>query len=280
MSNKKKALGRGLNNFLKDSKKVEELLQKEGENLKEIPIDEIIPNPNQPRRHFAKETLEELSKSIEEYGILQPLVLRKIDEGYEIIAGERRYRGAKLAGLSTVPGIIMEIDEEESHKVALIENIQREDLDPVEEAMGYQALMKNYNLTQEGLSKVLGKSRSYISNTIRLLKLHPKVLEFLQEGKLSISHGKLLLQLKDQEKQYKKALEIIREGSTIKETTRKLPRKDKKDIFFVDLENRFEQALGTKVYVKHRGKKKKIEIEYYSDEDLERIMEILGVDYE
>lgn len=284
MSTKKRGLGRGLGNFIKDSDRVEELLQPEGgELLKEIPLEEVFPNPNQPRRSFSEEAIGELAASIEEFGILQPLVLRKLEKGYEIVAGERRYRAAKKAGLSTVPGIVKEFSEEDADKVALIENVQREDLDPVEEATAYAEVMKKYDLTQEALGKILGKSRPYIANTVRLLKLDERVLDLLRRGELTVSHGKLLLSLKDKDEQYKKALEIIKEGSTIVETEVIIPRvkgKKPKDIYIADLEERIGSVLGTKVTVAGRGKKRKIEIEYYSDEDLERILEIMGVDYE
>ncbi|EGY80564.1 ParB/RepB/Spo0J family partition protein [Peptoniphilus indolicus] len=281
---KKGGLGRGLNNFLKDTDEVAKILNEESKTgVTKIPISKIKPNEKQARKLFNEEKLKELAESIEEFGIIQPLILKENGEEYQIIAGERRYRAAKLAGLEEVPAIIKNITEEEADKISLIENVQRVDLNPIEEALGYKSVMKEYNITQEELSDAIGKSRQYIGNTVRLLKLEPRVIEFLQKGLLSPSHGKLLLTIKDPKQQYREAKRIVKLGNTVKETTLLFsrPPEKTKNIFLDDARRSLEDALGTKVEFKGKGKNKKIVIEYYSEEDLERICEkILGSEEE
>ncbi|MGO1580490.1 MAG: ParB/RepB/Spo0J family partition protein [Peptoniphilaceae bacterium] len=279
---KKTGLGRGINNFIKDTDAVDKLLNNGfNKELQIIKIEEIKVNENQARKDFNQEALEELSESIREYGIIQPIVLRKISDGYTIIAGERRFRAAKMANLKEIPAIVKDITEEEADKISLIENIQRVDLNPIEEALGYKSILSSYKMTQEELANALGKSRQYIGNTIRLLKLDPRVIEFMKEGLLSTSHGKLLLSIKDFEQQYKEAQRIIKSGNTVKESRDLLGKKNKKedvkDIFLDKAQRDLSKALGTKVSFKARGKKKNIVIEYYNEEDLIRIYEtILG----
>lgn len=281
---KKGGLGRGLNNFLKDTDEVAKILNEESKTgVTKIPISKIKPNEKQARKLFNEEKLKELAESIAEFGIIQPLILKENGEKYQIIAGERRYRAAKLAGLEEVPAIIKNITEEEADKISLIENVQRVDLNPIEEALGYKSVMKEYNITQEELSDAIGKSRQYIGNTVRLLKLEPRVIEFLQKGLLSPSHGKLLLTIKDPKQQYREAKRIVKLGNTVKETTLLFsrPPEKTKNIFLDDARRSLEDALGTKVEFKGKGKNKKIVIEYYSEEDLERICEkILGSEEE
>lgn len=278
---KKKGLGRGITNFIKDSEKVEEILNdKSQDELQSILIEKIKPNEEQARKSFDKDAIKELSESIKEYGILQPLVLKKQEDNYLIIAGERRFRAAKEAGLKEVPALIKDVSKEDVDKISLIENIQRIDLNPVEEAFGYKSVMKEYSLTQEDLSKAIGKSRQYIGNTIRILKLDERVVKLLQEGSLTMSHAKLLLSIKDEELQYAEALRIIKSGSSVKETEDRLnSKKDKKeakkDIFLEDVKRNLSNTLGTKVNFKGRGKVRKIEIEYYSEEDLSRICDMI-----
>ena len=207
---KKKSLGRGIGNFLSSSDKIREVIEEEKSKLLEVEISEIIPNEDQPRKNFNEEELRDLASSIERYGIIQPLLLKKIDDKYEIIAGERRFRAAGLAGLEKVPAIVKDISDDESNRIAIIENIQRKDLNPVEEAMSYRHLLDSQNLTQKELADEIGKSRQYIGNTIRLLNLDPRVLKLLEEEKISTSHGKKLLAIKDKEKQYKEANRIIK----------------------------------------------------------------------
>ena len=278
---KKKGLGRGITNFIEDSEKVEEILRdSKKEDLLNISLDKITPNKEQARKFFDEKKLLELSESIKEYGILQPLVLRKDGDSFLIIAGERRYRAAKKAGLKEVPALIKEVSKEDADKISLIENIQRQDLNPIEEAIGYKSVMKEYDLTQEELSQAVGKSRQYIGNAIRILKLDERVIKFLEEGSLTTSHAKILLSIKDKEKQYIEALRIIESGSSVKDTEDRLNKKrDKKekklDIFLEDVRRNLSDILGTKVEFKGNGKIKKIEIEYYSEEDLSRICETI-----
>lgn len=278
---KKKGLGRGITNFIEDSEKVEEILKdSKKEDLLNISLDKITPNKEQARKFFDEKKLLELSESIKEYGILQPLVLRKDGDSFLIIAGERRYRAAKKAGLKEVPALIKEVSKEDADKISLIENIQRQDLNPIEEAIGYKSVMKEYDLTQEELSQAVGKSRQYIGNTIRILKLDERVIKFLEEGSLTTSHAKIILSIKDKEKQYIEALRIIESGSSVKDTENRINKKrDKKekklDIFLEDARRNLSDILGTKVEFKGNGKIKKIEIEYYSEEDLSRICETI-----
>lgn len=274
---KKGGLGRGLNNFIKDTEATSKILNQETTELQNISIDLIEVNENQARKHFDEDALEELSKSIKEYGVIQPILLKNKGDKYIIIAGERRYRASKLAGLKEIPVIIKDLSEEEIAKISLIENVQRKDLNPIEEALGYKSVMASYDLTQEELAKALGKSRQYIGNTIRLLKLDERVIKLIQENKLTTSHAKLLLSIKDKDQQYKEAKRIIKKGNTVKETTvifeNKTPKKI--DIFREEVRKELSETLGTKVSLTGKGKSKKIIIEYYSDEDLSRICETI-----
>lgn len=278
---KKKSLGRGIANFIKDSEKVDSILNDTaGDELQKISMDLIFPNEAQARKVFDEEKIKELSDSIKEYGILQPLVLRKENGKYSIIAGERRFRAAHIAGLKEVPALVKEVSREDADKISLIENIQRIDLNPVEEARGYKSVMEEYSLNQEELAEAIGKSRQYIGNTVRILKLDERVLQLLETGKISMSHGKILLSIKDKNLQYKEAVRIVESGSTVKETEnivdkikdkKNNTKEKKKDIFLEDMRRNLSEVLETKVSFKGKGKIKKIEIEYYSEEDLSRI---------
>ncbi len=274
---KKKGLGRGINNFVKDAEIVKEILNSESTSVEEINIDELHPNKNQARKIFDKEELKSLSDSIKEHGIIQPLIVSRSLNGYKIIAGERRYRAAKIAGLNSVPVIIKDISEEESDKISLIENIQRVNLNPIEEARGYKDILDKYSITQIELAKALGKSRQYIGNTVRMLKLHPQVVSFLEEGKLSPSHGKLLLGIKNEQEQLKKALDIIKKGDSVATANKKIKSNNntRVDLYIESTKRNLEEHFGTKVEIKNTGKIRKIEIEYYTDEDLERITELI-----
>ncbi|MEQ3346456.1 ParB/RepB/Spo0J family partition protein [Peptoniphilus senegalensis] len=274
---KKNGLGRGIGNFLSSSDKIREVIEEESSKLMEVDISDIIPNEAQPRKSFDKDELYDLSQSIKKYGIIQPLLLKKKEDKYEIIAGERRYRAAKDAGLSKVPAIIKDVSDEISSRIAIIENIQRKDLNPVEEAMSYKHLLDSQDLTQKELADEIGKSRQYIGNTIRLLKLDPRVLKLLEEEKISTSHGKNLLSIKDGDKQYREAIKIIKNSIPVNDN-KKAPKREKKeveDIFMEDIRSEIERALGTKVSIKKRGKFGKIEIEYYGEEDLSRLVDFL-----
>ena len=273
------SMGRGLDSFFKDAQQVQTILENKEEAGKTLKVSQIKANPDQARKAFKEEDLKSLAQSIEDHGILQPLLVRKVKDHYQIIAGERRFRAAKLAGFKEVPVLIKDLSEEDAATVSLIENIQREDLNPIEEALAFQEMMKTYQLTQEDLAKALSKSRSSIANTLRLLKLEEEVQDYLREGKLSFSHGRLLLKIKDPKAQVKKAREIVAQGTSILETEKSLKKtKNKKkparkDPYLQDIEDRLSLSLGTKVEVMNRGKVKKIQIEYYSDEDLTRLLE-------
>lgn len=274
---KKNGLGRGIGNFLSSSEKIREVIDEDNSRLMEIDINEIVPNEDQPRKNFDKDELYDLSQSIEKYGIIQPLLLKRKNDKYEIIAGERRFRAAKEIGLSKVPAIVKDVSDDISSRIAIIENIQRKDLNPVEEAMSYKHLLDSQDLTQKELADELGKSRQYIGNTMRLLKLDPRVLKLLEEEKLSPSHGKNLLSIKDGDKQYKEAMKIIKNSLPVNDN-KKTPKRDKKeveDIFMEDVRSEIERTLGTRVCFKKKGKVGKIEIDYYGEEDLSRIVDFL-----
>ena len=275
---KKKGLGRGIGNFLNSSEKIREVIEEERSKLMEINTSDIVANEGQPRKNFVEEELKDLASSIEKYGIIQPLLLKKKEDKYEIIAGERRFRAAKLAGLERVPAIVKDITDEESSRIAIIENIQRKDLNPVEEAMSYRHLLDSQDLTQKELAEEIGKSRQYIGNTIRLLNLDPRVLKLLEEEEISVSHGKKLLSIKDGEKQYKEAIKIIKDSLPVnnnKKSVKKPRVQEKEDIFLEDMRSQVERSLGTKVNFKKRGRVGKIEIEYYGEEDLSRILDLI-----
>lgn len=274
---KKTGLGRGIGNFLSSSEKIREVIEEETSKLMEVDLADIVPNEDQPRKNFDKDELKDLSKSIEKYGVIQPLLLKKKDEKYEIIAGERRYRAAIEAGLTSVPAIVKDVSDEISSRIAIIENIQRKDLNPVEEAMSYKHLLDSQDLTQKELADEIGKSRQYIGNTIRLLKLDPRVLKLLEEEKISTSHGKNLLSIKDGDKQYKEAMKIIKHSLPVNDNSgnTRADKREVADIFMEGLRNEIEMTLGTKVSIKKRGKIGKIEIEYYGDEDLSRIADYI-----
>ncbi|TZE80754.1 ParB/RepB/Spo0J family partition protein [Calorimonas adulescens] len=255
----------------------------------EISIDEIIPNENQPRKDFDEEALASLTESVRQYGVLQPILVTPTDGGYRIVAGERRYRAAKAAGLEKIPAVVRTITEEEVMELALIENLQREDLNPIEEARAYRTLMEEYSLTQEEIAKIIGKSRPAIANSLRLLNLEPRVREFVEAGRLSAGHAKALLGVENPAKQYEVALKVMNEDLSVRETEKivsklveqnraksKKTREVKKDPIIKNIEDRLEKALGTKVQINTGKKGGKIYIEYYSNEELERIIEVIG----
>ncbi|CDZ75722.1 stage 0 sporulation protein J [Peptoniphilus sp. ING2-D1G] len=281
---KKITLGRGISNFIKDSNAVEKLLKEDASTVDTIKIKDIVVNESQARKHFDEDSLQELANSIKEFGIIQPLILRKKDDKYMIVAGERRFRAAKLVDLEEVPAIIKDISDENADKISLIENVQRKDLNPIEEAAGYKNVIDSYGITQEQLAKALGKSRQYIGNTMRLLRLDERVIEFMKRGLLSPSHGKILLAIKDKERQYSEAKRIVNLGNTVKETTYIIKNKRQRpesDIYIEKAKRDLSDVLGTKVMIKNTGKKKNIVIEYYNDEDLSRIYEkIIGSDFD
>ncbi len=277
MTRKKGGLNRGLGAFISDKNKVEEILKPSSTmEIQELKIEDVEPRDNQPRQAFDEETLKELAASILEHGVIQPIIVRKVEDKYEIIAGERRYRASKLAKKETIPAIIRDLDDYQGENLALIENIQREDLNPYDEATAYKDIIDKYQLTQEELSKAIGKSRPYISNTIRLLRLDERVLELLKTGQLSYSMGRELLSITDKDQQYKRALEIIENKISVKEVAKAKKKKRRAktpNIHLVQVEETFMDRLGTKVRINES--KKVISIDYYDNEDLQRIIEII-----
>ncbi|ASF41395.1 chromosome partitioning protein ParB [Halobacillus halophilus] len=262
----------------------QEMERKEEEQIQEIPVHECRPNPYQPRKHFTDEAIQELKESIEEHGILQPLIVRKSIKGFEIVVGERRFRAAKRANLETVPALVRVLTDEQMMELALLENLQREDLTPIEEAKAYQNLMNELSLTQELLSKRLGKSRSHIANLVRLLSLPVEVTRKINDGTLSMGHGRALLGLKNREQVIALASRIEKEALNVRQAERLIFENNKKDrtekkkpsakdIFIRDREESLRERLGTEVTI-HKGKQKgRIEIEFMDEEDLERILQ-------
>lgn len=251
-----------------------------------INIDEIKPNANQPRKTFDEGKLEELASSIEAHGLIQPLVVRKSNNGYEIVAGERRWRAARKIGLREIPAIVRELNDEENMLLAIIENMQREDLDPIEEAEGINQMIETYGLSQEQVSKSLGKSRPYISNQLRLLKLPTDIRKLVSEGKLSSGHVRALINVPDENKQISLAKQAVEQGLSVrqievlakesKDVTKKAKsKKPKKSADVKRVEEDLKNTLGTKVNLNQNGKKGKIEIEFYSKDELERLIEML-----
>lgn len=281
MSVKKRGLGKGLSALISDDVLFEEKSTKES--VIYVDINLFIPNENQPRQEFDQGALDDLANSIKTHGVIQPITVRKIDNKYEIIAGERRWRASKIAGLKEIPCIVKDVDEEISTQIALIENIQREDLNPIEEALAYKNLGENYNLTQEEIAKQVGKSRSYVANTMRLLNLHQEIIDYISKGELSPGHGKVLLGIKDKKDQLDTAKKIIKQSLNVRDTEALSTKNDKKkkvnkttkDPYIRDLEEDLMRVLGTKVNLILGKNKGKIEIEYYGEEDLERIIEVL-----
>ena len=282
---KSRGLGKGLNALIVEN--IEEVDQKEevGKNVNTLKTIEVEPNREQPRKIFDEDLLIELSDSIKEYGILQPLLVSKEDGYYKIIAGERRWRAAKKAGLKEVPVIIKEYNSKEVLEVSLIENLQREDLNPIEEAKAYQLLVKKYKLKQDDISKKISKSRSAIANAMRLLNLDERVQQMLIDDMITTGHARPLLAIENKEEQYKFALNIFDQQLSVRETEKYIKNqlaepKNKKvsknnlDPIYQNIEDRMKEIMGTKVQISRGKKKGKIEIEYYSNEDLERIIDL------
>lgn len=283
-----RGLGRGLNALLSDEALSVPTHGEEQETaVKIVDINEIEPNYEQPRKTFNEEDLHELSQSILEHGIIQPLIVKKKNNKYLIVAGERRYRAARIAKLDKVPIIVKDFSEQEVLEVALIENIQREDLNPMELALGYDLLMKQFNLNQEQVADKVGKSRSAVANIIRLLKLTPYVQEKLKDNELSYGHARALLALKDNNLQREVADLIISKNLSVREVEKYIqsllaskPKKEKQKAaynpFYREVQEDLQKLLGTKVSISKGNKKGKIEIEYYSEEELARIIQIMN----
>ncbi len=278
---KKTGLGKGLDALFSTSILEEEKVQ-DNDVLKNLKITEVEPNRDQPRKKFDQESLEELAESIKMYGVIQPIVVTKREGYYSIIAGERRWRASKIAGLTEIPAIIREDDERKNKEIALIENIQREDLNAYDKAVGIKSLMTDYDLTQEQTAKILGRSRSSIANAVRILNLPPEVLEFVKDGKLSEGHCKALMAVPDPKKQYEMAVRMIEKGESVRQAEKKAHLKKKSpgidqkyQVLYRDIEDSFQGFFGTKVKLDAGRRKGKIVIEYNSNEDLERILGLI-----
>ena len=280
---KKGGLGRGIEALFEDEPQIEEI-----EEVKQLDLSDIRPNPYQPRKRFDDKSLRELSDSIKENGVFQPIIVRKSVNGYEIIAGERRYRASKLAKKKTIPAIVRKFDESQMMEVAVLENLQREDLTPLEEAQAYEMLQKNLGLTQEEVSKRMGKSRPYIANYLRLLTLPSKTKRLLQHGDLSMGQARTLLGLKDKDKIDALAKRVAKEGMPVRkvealvsEMNAKKPQKKtvKKSAFIRASENQLSNKFGSSVNISETKKGKgHLSIDFASADELNRILDLLGVD--
>ena len=290
---KRKGLGQGINALFPEAS-LEDIENVEGEEKVElIPVDEIRSNPYQPRKHFEQEALEELAESIRQNGVLQPIIVRKSTaKGYELVAGERRHKASNMAGLARVPAIVRELDEEFMIKYAILENLQREDLSPLEEADAYQLMMNKLSLTQERVADALGKSRSHVANHLRLRSLPEEVKQLLNEQKLSMGQARTIRALSDDQDVLRLARKAVKENLTVRQLERivaefkkegngqkEFKTSKKKSPFVVEYENKLIDKFGTDVLIKERGKKGKIEIEYTSQSDLNRILiDVLNID--
>ncbi len=276
---KMSGLGKGLDALFGPAPEEEQM--QENDTLKNLKITEVEPNRDQPRKNFDQESLEELADSIKEYGLIQPIVVTKKDGYYGIVAGERRWRASKIAGLTEIPAIIREDNERINSEISLIENMQREDLNPYEKAVGVRTLIDNYGLSQEEVAKKLGKGRSTIANIVRILNLEPRVLEMAKEGKLSEGHCKALLAITDPEKQYKTAVQMLERGATVRQVEKKARAKETKEeldrnhILYKSIEDNFQSFFGSKVRLDPGKRRGKIIIEYTSNDDLERILGLI-----
>lgn len=289
---KKKGLGKGLDALFSSSEintqeiKISNTEENTEKGISYININDIKPNKDQPRKTFDEEKIGELAESIKEHGLIQPVVLRKSGKGYEIVAGERRWRACRKAGLKEIPCIIKELTDEENMLIAIIENMQREDLNPIEEAEGISQMVTVFGMTQEQVSKSVGKSRPYITNVLRLLKLPQEVQAMVSDGQLSAGHARALAGLSSKKKQIELAEKIAAEGLSVRETEKLLKeestpakrpakRKAEKNADVKRVEEDLKTVLGTKVNLAMNGKKGKIEIEYYSREELDRLIDLL-----
>lgn len=272
-------LGKGLDALFGPAP-VEEQKQ-ENDILKTLKITEVEPNRDQPRKRFDQEALEELAQSISEYGLIQPIVVTKKDGYYSIIAGERRWRASKIAGKTEIPAIIREDNEKINSEISLIENMQREDLNPVEKAMGIRTLIDNYGMSQEEVAKKLGKGRSTVANWVRVLNLEPRVLEMAKEGKITEGHCKALLAITDPEKQYQTAIHMLDRNQTVRQIEKRAKIREtteeqkRNHVLYKSIENTFQGFFGSKVRLDAGRRRGKIIIEYTSNDDLERILGLI-----
>lgn len=296
----KKALGKGLGALIKKqseapvtaaSKPVQEV---DGQSVINVSLDQVIPSPLQPRKQFSESQIEELADSIKQHGIIQPLIVRQVNNKYELIAGERRWRASTSIGLKEVPIIVREASDRDVLEMALIENLQRADLNPIEEALGYHRLAKEFELKQEQIAKQVGKSRASVANSIRLLDLHEDVQSFLGKGQISVGHAKAILGLRDVESQLIAVDQIIKKKLTVRAAERLVKDYNKSktastaskeqsvehSAVIQQIQDQLQKDFSTRVQIQHHKKKGKIEIEYYGNDDLNRILELLGVSLE
>ena len=292
----KKGLGMGLDALLKmnvqedsnisnnDAKQTKEVLA----GFVELPVDKIVPNADQPRKYFDEELLDELAQSIKNFGLLQPISVIKSEDNYEIIAGERRYRAAKKIGLEKIPVIIKNISQKEKLEMSLVENLQRENLNSIEEALAYSSLIDTYDITQEELASTIGKSRTAVSNSIRLLNLDAQIRKWIMDNKITAGHARAILSINDKKQHINFAEYIINHDLSVRDTellSKKWPIQNikkekkavKKDVEIKNLEQKLQEKIQTKVTILGDSHKGKINIEYFSMEELERIIEILGI---
>ena len=276
-------LGRGLNALLGDPE-----LSAGGEGSVSLPISQVEPGLNQPRKRFDPESLSDLADSIRIHGVIQPVTVRRLASGYyQIIAGERRWRAAKQAGLDEIPAVIIEADDRKVMELGLIENLQREDLNPAEEARGYQVLMEEYGLTQEQVAERMGKSRPAVTNTLRLLALPEDLLKLVEEGALSAGHARAILGAPTPKLQREAAKQVIQRGLSVRQTEalvkalqrqqeqREKPEQDQLALYLGELETSLSRHMGREVTISHHGKKGRVQLEYYSSEDLESLLSLL-----
>jgi len=285
---KKFTLGKGLSALIPEE--VEDNIEENSKML--ISLNKIKSDEEQPRKLFDSEKIAELAESIKTHGIIQPLILRKhMEDQYIIVAGERRWRAAKMVGLKEVPAVIMELTDRDILEISLIENIQRQDLNPIEEAIAYRKLLNDFNITQEELSKRIGKSRVAIANTIRLTNLDDRVQQYIIESIITEGHGRTLLSISDKQKQYELAQQVIDEKLSVRELERLIKRlseeeekekviwsSDSLNPYYKEITNQLQNYFGTKVNISNKKNKGKIEIEYYSEEDLQRILDIMNME--
>ena len=266
-----------------------------GEQVQRIPVTRIVPCSFQPRKDFTEESIKELADSIKEQGILQPLIVRAKNGSYELIAGERRWRAAQIAGLTELPVLVREADDRKVLELALIENLQRENLNPIEEALGYSKLIKDFSLTQEEAAVKVGKNRATVANLLRILQLHPDIQNYIRSGLLTFGHGRAVLGITSPDSQKQVAEEVIREGLSVRETEQLVNRRNQQsgatknngglatkppftpDVHIGALQTRLQERFGTKVLLRYRKGKGAVEIRFFNDDDLDRVLEVIGV---
>ena len=272
-----KGLGKGLSALLGD-----EILDEKSTN--EIDIYDISPNPQQPRHFFDEEALTELAENIKENGVITPITLRRLDKGYEIIAGERRWRAARKAGLKTIPAIVLDIDEKKAYQLSMVENLQREDLSPIEEAQGFRKLMEDYGMTQDEVANAVSKSRPAVANAIRLLELPAEIIAMVESGKLSAGHGRTLLPIKDRDEIVDIAEEIVEKELSVRQVEVMVKRilesgekpeqasRNLEKIYVEQVEKKLSEAMGRRVSITNGKRKGKLYIEFYGNDDLESLI--------